>query len=71
MPTKQLTAGQILKQERKRRKWTVPFLADLTGLSRPTLNAIERDDASIGYKVDRALCRALGLDKNTFLNLRD
>jgi transcriptional regulator with XRE-family HTH domain len=54
--------GQAIRQRRKKLKITQKSLALQTGVSVPTVIAIERGNEKTGIGIVLALCEGLGLD---------
>ncbi len=49
-----------MKAARAQRDWSQKELADAVGVSRQTINAIEKGEYNPTIKLCRAICRALG-----------
>ena len=54
--------GELICTQRKQKKWSQKYLAQLTGLDRTTIGALERDDYSdIGIRKVQRILEVLGL----------
>ncbi|WP_252179894.1 helix-turn-helix transcriptional regulator [Endozoicomonas sp. 4G] len=54
--------GELIRTQRKQKKWSQQQLAQLSGLDRTTIGAIERDDYSdIGIRKVQRILEVLGL----------
>jgi transcriptional regulator with XRE-family HTH domain len=54
--------GAMIKAHRKLRRWTLVYLAELTGIDQGNLSKIERDKQSLTNESMQALAQAFGLD---------
>ena len=54
--------SELIRSQRKKKKWSQQQLAQLTGLDRTTVGALERDDYSdIGIRKVQRVLEVLGL----------
>ena len=54
--------SELIRTQRKKKKWSQQQLAQLTGLDRTTIGALERDDYSdIGIRKVQRVLEVLGL----------
>ncbi|KEQ17834.1 helix-turn-helix transcriptional regulator [Endozoicomonas numazuensis] len=54
--------GELIRTHRKQKKWSQQQLAQLSGLDRTTIGALERDDYSdIGIRKVQRILEVLGL----------
>lgn len=55
-----MSVNERMREARRERGWSQQRLADEVGVSRQTVNAIERGDYNPTIKLCVAVCRALG-----------